>query len=724
MVYKLSDQFTVELVIRIPDPFHFQTSTVLLMRLKRFLRLPLAAGLLIIATFAFAIAESGSDRRLTPDPEYSETSEKIIEYLKLGHYQQLELNDQLSAKMLDEYMLQLDKSRSHFTQADIREFEVYRTRLDDDLHNGNLDAGYAIFNRYNQRIEQQANSMLGRLDKGIASLDFDQFESLEIDREHESWPAGTNELEDLWRRQLKNAVLMLRLSGKTDPEIMEKLKSRYRNQLKQLGQFKSVDVFQIYMNTFTGLYDPHTQYFSPRTSENFDINMKLSLEGIGAVLESEDEYTKVRSLVPAGPADRGAQLKPTDRIIGVGQGEDGKIIDVVGWRLDDVVDLVRGPKGSVVRLEILPGADAKTDRASRIVNITRDTVRLEEQAAKMDILEIKTDPKVTRKIGIINIPAFYMDYRAQQAGDPDFKSTTRDVRELLNQMNQQHIDGLIVDLRNNGGGSLSEAITLTGLFIETGPTVQIRNANGSVRVLEDRDPAYVYTGPLAVLVNRLSASASEIFAGAIQDYQRGVIIGDQTFGKGTVQSLQPLDAGQLKLTQSKFYRISGAGTQNRGVIPDVPLPSLFDDTEIGESTMPNALPWDTISTVSYPKYGNISQWLGEVRKRHETRSKGSSEFAYLLEKKKLQDEMKQKSRLSLNESIRKMELNHNESVLLKLENKRRLAAGKKELNDLDDVEEKEEDNTNKIDHEDPLLLESTQILNDYISLSVPAMAVK
>ncbi|MGH8556578.1 MAG: carboxy terminal-processing peptidase [Methylococcales bacterium] len=694
------------------------------MRLKIIERFGLAAGLLIVSACAFASSDSLSDRGLRPEPEYSETSEKIIEYLKLGHYRQLELNDRLSSKMLDEYMLQLDKSRSHFTQADVSEFEVYRTRLDDDLKNGNLDAGYAIFNRYNQRIKQQANSMLARLDKGISSLGFDKFESLEVDREHEPWPTDTNELEDLWRKQLKNAVLMLRLSGKTDPEIIEKLKSRYRNQLKQLGQFKSVDIFQIYMNTFTGLYDPHTQYFSPRTSENFDINMKLSLEGIGAVLESEDEYTKVRSLVPAGPADRGAQLKPTDHIIGVGQGEDGKIVDVVGWRLDDVVDLIRGPKGSVVRLEILSGADAKADRASRIVNITRDTVRLEEQSARMDILEIKTNAKKTRKIGIIDIPAFYMDYRAQQAGDPDFKSTTRDVRELLNQMNQQPIDGLIVDLRNNGGGSLSEAITLTGLFIETGPTVQIRNANGAVRVLEDRDPAYVYTGPLAVLVNRLSASASEIFAGAIQDYQRGVVIGDQTFGKGTVQSLQPLEAGQLKLTQSKFYRISGASTQNRGVIPDVALPSLFDNTEIGESTMPNALPWDTISTVSYPKYGDISQWLGEVRKRHETRSKGSSEFEYLLEKKKLQDEMKQKSRLSLNESIRKMELNHSDSALLKLENKRRVAAGKKELKDLAELEEKEPDATNEIDREDPLLQESAQILNDYIDLSAPAMAVK
>ncbi|MCI0732871.1 MAG: carboxy terminal-processing peptidase [Methylococcaceae bacterium] len=695
------------------------------MKLKMILRSVLATWLLIGITQAFANSGPAAEQGLSPEPDFSDTSVKIIEYLKLGHYQRLELDDRLSSKMLDEYLLYLDKSRSHFTQSDVREFEVYRQRLDDDLKNGNLDAAYSIFNRYTQRMQEQVNYMLARLDKGLESFDFEQFESMEVDREHEPWPADIKELEDLWRKQLKNAILLLRLSDKTDPEITEKLKSRYQNQIKQLRQFKSNDVFQVYMNTFTGLYDPHTQYFSPRTSENFNINMKLSLEGIGAVLQSEDEYTKVLRLVPAGPADNGGQLKPTDLIIGVGQGETGEIIDVVGWRLDDVVDLIRGPKGSVVRLEIIPGGDAKADTAARIVNITRDTVRLEEQSAKKDILEIKTNGKKPRRIGIIDIPAFYMDYRAQQVGDPNFKSTTRDVRDLLGQLNQEGIDGLIVDLRNNGGGSLSEAITLTGLFIETGPTVQIRNANGSVRVLEDRDPTYAYSGPLVVLVNRLSASASEIFAGAIQDYQRGVVIGSQTFGKGTVQSLQPLDQGQLKLTQSKFYRISGASTQNRGVVPDILLPSLFDSTEIGESTMPNALPWDTISTVSYPKYGNINQWLGELQKRHELRSNGSSEFDYLLQKKKLQDEMKQKSKLSLNESIRKMERSQSDSTLLKLENKRRAAAGEKELKDLAELEEKPlDENTNEIDRRDPLLKEGAQILIDYINLSVPAMAVK
>lgn len=694
------------------------------MKMKIILHLLLATALLIGSVHSFAKPGSITGKVLTPEAEYPETSVKIIEYLKLGHYQHLDIDDDISSKMLEQYMLNLDKSRSYFTQGDVKEFAIYRDRLDDDLKSGNLNAAYAIFNRYTQRMAERVNYMQAQLNAGINTFNFNKFESLKVDRENEPWPIDRTELENLWHRQLKNAILLLRFSDKTDQEIREKLKSRYQNQIKRLNQFKASDVFQVYMNTFTGLYDPHTQYFSPRTSENFNINMKLSLEGIGAVLQSDEEYTKVLRLVPAGPADHGGQLKPTDRIVGVGQGEGGKIVDVIGWRLDDVVDLIRGPKDSIVRLEILAG-DAKTNGTAKVISITRDTVRLEEQSAKKDILEVKEDGQKTIKIGIIDIPTFYMDYRAQQAGDPNFKSTTRDVRHLLYELNKENIDGLIIDLRNNGGGSLSEAISLTGLFIKTGPTVQIRNAKGAIRILEDRDPTHVYAGPMAVLVNRLSASASEIFAGAIQDYQRGIVIGSQTFGKGTVQSLQPLDRGQLKLTQSKFYRISGASTQNRGVIPDILFPSLFDSTDIGESAMPNALQWDTISTVSFPKYGNINQWIGELQKRHEVRSDGSIEFEYLLEKRKLQDEMKQIPKISLNETIRKMERNRSDSTQLKLENKRRMAAGKNPLKDLSELEEKPiGDNTNDIDHQDPLLRESAQILIDYIELSMPAMARK
>jgi len=659
---------------------------------------------------------------LAAEPKYSETSKKIIDYIRLGHYQHLEIDDEFSTKMLDHYMENLDRSRSYFTQADANEFAVYRDRLDDDLKNGDLTAAYRIFNRYLQRTRERLEFMLSTLDQGTDAFDFDKTESLRIDRDKEPWAADKTELENLWHKQLKNAVLSMRLSEKQDQEISEKLMSRYQTQMKRLEQFKTSDVFQIYMNAFTGLYDPHTRYFNPRTSENFAINMKLSLEGIGAVLQSEEEFTKVLRLVPAGPADTQGQLKPTDRIVGVGQGANGDIVDVVGWRLDDVVALIRGPKGSIVQLEIMT-AEAKTHGSSTIISITRDTVHLEEQAAKMDVLEVKGKGLATSRIGIIDIPTFYSDYHAQQAGDPSYKSTTRDVRRLISELKQKHIDGLVIDLRNNSGGSLSEAVTMTGLFIKTGPTVQIRTARGETRVLEDRDPSQAYSGPLIVLVNRLSASASEIFAGAIQDYQRGIVVGNQTFGKGTVQSLQPVNPGQLKLTQSKFYRISGGSTQNRGVIPDIAFPSLLDNSDIGESALPNALPWDTISTVYYRKYGDIKPWIDELHQRHQNRASQSADFEYLVETRKLRDTLKSKELISLNESVRREEKSHSASDQLKLENKRRAAAGKELLKTHSDLKDEPTNQYgNRIDLEDPLLQETTQILVDYINLALPTVA--
>jgi carboxyl-terminal processing protease len=679
-------------------------------------------AILILPPTSFGKAAVLDHAALAAEPGHSETSKKVINYLRLSHYQQLEIDDELSTRMLNHYMENLDRSRSYFTQVDASEFAVYRDRLDDDLKNGNLTAAYHIFNRYLQRTRERLKFMLSTLDQGIDAFDFDKSESLRIDRDKEPWAADKTDLESLWHKQLKNVVLSMRLSEKQDQEISEKLISRYQTQMKRLEQFKAGDVFQIYMNTFTGLYDPHTQYFNLRTSENFAINMKLSLEGIGAVLQSEDEFTKVLRLVPAGPADTQGQLKPTDRILGVGQGAYGDIVDVVGWRLDDVVALVRGPKGSIVQLEIMP-ADAKADGSPTIISITRDTVRLEEQAAKMDVLEVNGKGQGSSRIGVIDIPTFYSDYRAQQAGDPSYKSTTRDVRRLISELKQQNIDGLVIDLRNNSGGSLSEAITLTGLFIKTGPTVQIRTARGKTRVLEDSDPSQAYSGPLVVLVNRLSASASEIFAGAIQDYQRGIVVGNQTFGKGTVQSLQPVNPGQLKLTQSKFYRISGESTQNRGVIPDIAFPSLLDNSDIGESALPNALPWDTISTVYYRKYGDIKPWIDELQRRHQNRARESADFKYLVETKKLRDALKSKELISLNESVRREEKSHSASDQLKLENKRRAASGKELLKTHSNLKDNPADRyANRIDLEDPLLQETTEILVDYINLALPAVA--
>ena len=662
-----------------------------------------------------------ASKPLAPTPQLSKTAKKVIDFLRVGHYRHLDINDNLSSELLDNYLSNLDKSRSYFIQQDIKEFENLRFRLDNDLKDGNLSGAYYIFNRYKQRTTERLKYLLALLDKGLDKLDFNKYESLYIDRENALWPKSTAELDNLWRKRLKNAVLVLRLSDKTDQEISKKLKSRYANQLKRAHQLKDNDVFQLYMNTFTGMYDPHTQYFSPRTSENFNINMKLSLEGIGAVLQTEDEHTKVLRLVPAGPADNSGQLKPTDRIVGVGQDNNGEIVDVVGWRLDDVVALIRGPKGSTVRLEIL-SAEAKADGATKTIAIIRDTVKLAEQSAKQEIIEIDQSGHKLR-FGVIDIPAFYSDFRAQQAGDPDYKSTTRDVNKLLEKLNKENIQGLIIDLRDNGGGSLQEAVALIGLFIKTGPTVQIRNSEGEIQVLGDRDPAVVYSGPMAVLVNRMSASASEIFAGAIQDYQRGIVIGGQTFGKGTVQSLQPLGQGQLKLTQSKFYRISGASTQNRGIIPDITFPDSYDIDDIGESALPNALPWDTIATIRYPKYGETQKIIEELRIKHTRRASNAPEFDYLVERQKYQHEIKAKTKISLNESVRRIEKSQADRTRLKLENKRRASIGLLPLesfskpNVIDGVE-----SSNKIDRNDPLLTETARILSDYIHLDAPVVA--
>lgn len=662
-----------------------------------------------------------SVRELAPSPHFSETTVAIVDYLKAGHYRKIEIDDALSAKLLNQYLRDLDKSRSYFTIRDIDEFRRFRTQLDDDLQQGDLAAGYYIFNRYQQRMIDRLTYVLSLLDAGLGQLNFDNDETLEIDREKAPWPEDTEELDDLSRKRLKNAVLNLRMSGKTDEEITEKLKSRYRNQLKRVQQVNSDDVFQTYINAFTGLYDPHTQYFSPRISENFDINMKLSLEGIGAVLQADDEYTKVVRLVPAGPADKAGQLKPADRIIGVGQGKDGKLIDVTNWRLDDVVHLIRGPKGTIVRLEIL-GAEGLADSASKVIAISRDMVKLEEQSAKKEIIEVKRGAQ-TFKVGVISIPAFYLDFKAKQAGDPDYKSTTRDVHRLLTELKNEDIDGLVIDLRNNGGGSLHEAISLTGLFIRTGPLVLIRNPDGQIQVMGDRDPSLAYRGPLAVLVNRLSASASEIFAGAIQDYQRGLVIGGQTFGKGTVQALHALDRGQLKLTQSKFYRISGASTQNKGVIPDISYPSLYDADEIGESALPNALPWDTITTGHHPNYKGMAAVIGKLRAQHDTRASNAPGFEYLLERRQYLDNVKGETAVSLNEAVRRKERATSDAIQLELENKRRALLRLKPINKLSELEEEQvPDAANRIDKNDPLLKESAQVLIDFVALAQQIIA--
>ncbi|MDP7389349.1 MAG: carboxy terminal-processing peptidase, partial [Pseudomonadales bacterium] len=574
---------------------------------------------------------------LRPLAEHPRTSLNVVEQLRRNHYLRKPIDDALSSAMLDKFLNILDSSRSYFLASDIQAFEALRYSLDNALKDSDLDPAFHIFNRYQDRLLNRLNFSLQLLDQELASFDFEVEETIEIDREQVQWPADQAELDDLWRRRLKSQILSLRLSDKTPEETVETLTKRVRNQIKMLKRNKSEDAFQVYMNAFASTYDPHTQYFSPRTSENFNINMSLSLEGIGAVLKTEDDATSIVRLVPAGPAAKSGAVKPTDKITAVGQGVNGPMIDIVGWRLDDVVELIRGPKGSTVQLQVV-GADADKE-SSRRVTIVRNTIKLEEQAAQAKVIEVSTpimgltpvssqSESSTMRIGVIEIPTFYIDFRAQQQGVKDFRSTTRDVRRLIDRLRAEGIEGLIIDLRSNGGGSLQEADSLTGLFVGAGPTVQVKAARRRPNVYSSSVDQVAWDGPLAVMVNRLSASASEIFAGAIQDYGRGIVIGSQTFGKGTVQTLIPLNRGQLKLTAAKFYRVSGESTQHQGVTPDILFPTLVDDEQIGESTLDNAMPWDMIKPASFTPHSRLSSHIQTLQLRHDQRAANDPHFEY------------------------------------------------------------------------------------------------
>ena len=621
---------------------------------------------------------------LAPLPVHSNTTRNIVDALSSRHYVTTELNDLLSEQIYQGFLEDLDPSKSYLLASDIAEFDSLRYQLDDTLLRGDAKPAFIIFNRYHQRVLARFESILAQLEKGTDVFDFERDEFLELDREEAPWATNNAELDDLWRKRLKNAVLNLRLADKEPEKIQELLQKRYKNRLTRTRQTNSEDVYQLYMNAFTRTYDPHTQYFSPRTSENFNINMSLSLEGIGAVLQQEDEFTRVVSLVPAGPADKSKQVFPDDKIVAVAQGLEGEMIDVIGWRLDEVVQLIRGKKDTIVRLDVIPASSTDSSE-SKIVQIVRNTVKLEEQSAKSEIIEVEQFGH-KRKIGVIDIPAFYIDFQALQKGEKDFKSTTRDVKVLLADLMAEGVEGVVIDLRNNGGGSLQEARTLTGLFIDRGPTVQIRSKSNRVDILNDRDIRTIYDGPLAVLVNRLSASASEIFAGAMQDYERGVIIGSQTFGKGTVQSLLPMNRGQLKLTQAKFYRISGESTQHKGIIPDISFPSNFDLDSIGESTLDGPLPWDQISATSFRTKQMIGPLVTELDRLHKARVTEDPEFTYMADAAAYRKVRAQQTAVTLNESQRLKEKEDSDTFWLALENTKRLQQGLSEIDSLDELQ--------------------------------------
>ena len=683
-------------------------------------------------TFAIGLLCTGLALPALAKIEYSDSQRdtiiELIEQLEERHYAKLTYDDTLSSQHLDAYIDSLDGSKMFFTAADIEEFQQYRQVMDDQLPKGNLDAGYTIFNRFQERLRTRLESVNENLESSVAAMDFTVDEYYELDTDDRQWAKNQSELDERWRKHLKNQVLSLRLADKPAEEIPETLGRRYQNQLKRVEQYNSQDVFQIYANALTELYDPHTNYFSPRRSENFNINMSLSLEGIGAVLQAEDEYTKVARLVPKGPADKQGDLQPSDRIVGVGQGDEGEIEDVIGWRLDEVVQLIRGPKDSTVRLQVIPAKSKSTDER-KVITIVRNKVKLEEQSAQKKILEIPNGDD-TLKVGVIDIPAFYIDFEAMRRGDKDYKSTTRDVKKLLLELQEEDIDGLVVDLRNNGGGSLQEANELTGLFIEYGPTVQIRHSSRRVWRDGKRLKSDYYEGPLVVLINRLSASASEIFAGAIQDYERGIIVGDRSFGKGTVQTLTPLTEGQLKITESKFYRISGDSTQHRGVVPDLAFPSLFDTEEIGESALDHALNWDQINSVRHRRYDDLSTVLPHITGLFEERSHANPDFVFLEDQIALAADTRQLERLPLSEEKRIALRESQEQKALAIENKRRVAKGEEPLASLDEEEEASEEEADTVaeaqiddegateeeDEVDVLLTEAGNVLVDALVL--------
>jgi len=643
----------------------------------------------------------------------------IIAHLTRRHYLKIDIDDHISSKVLYRYLDELDPSHSYFYAKDIKEFErKYQFKLDDSFKKNDLEPAFEIFNRYQQRLIERLTTAIEWLERGLDDMNFNVEESLQVDRKDLPWPDSESAMEDLWRKRLKSNVINLKLADKSLEEIGETLLKRYRNQLKRVSQNNADDVFQYYINSLALSIDPHTQYFSPHRTENFNINMSLSLEGIGAVLQIEDEYTKVVRLIPGGPAESSKVLQAADRIVGVAQGIDGEMHDVVGWRLDEVVNMIRGPKGSLVRLQIIP-VDAADEHQTRVISIIRDTVKLEEQAAKKKIIEVQRDNR-KYKVGVIDVPTFYADFKGMNEGKSDYKSTTKDVEQLLLELKEENVQGIIIDLRDNGGGSLQEANSLTGLFIGLGPTVQVRNANGRIDIIRDHDPLIIYPGPLVVLVNRMSASASEIFAGAIQDYKRGVILGEQTFGKGTVQSLLPLDQGQLKATTAKYYRISGQSTQHKGIIPDLEYPSLYIVGEIGESALPDALAWDQINSIPYQTYYKIDDDLiFQLQNKHTARNRLSLDYQYLLDRRERNEEMRQKNEISLSEQMRRKERDEAEKWLLQLENRLRLSKGEPPLEKISDMEEAEVSGAphgSDESKDDPLLNEAGEVLIDFVNL--------
>jgi carboxyl-terminal processing protease len=659
------------------------------------------------APVAKAVATAAT-QDLSPTERQRRVSKLVSNVIERSHYRQSPINDPVSSLVLDRFLEQLDGARSYFLASDIAEFERFRYQLDDAVVAGQLEPVFTIFNRFQKRNRERVDYALSLL---ATEPDFTVDEYFEFDRAKAPWPKTEAELNEIWRKRVKNDAVSLMLTEKTWAETREILQKRYERVAKRNEQVTSDDIFEVFMNSFAHVFDPHSSYFSPRNSEEYKIQMSLSYEGIGASLQLVDDYVTVLNVLPGGPAAVNGTLNSNDRIVAVGEGKKGKMVDVVGWRLDDVVQIIRGKVGTTVRLQILP-AGAAPGSPEKTLELVRNRVTLEAQAAQKEVRKVKrNDHDLT--VGIINVPSFYQDFEARSAGAKDYRSTTRDVRRLIDELKAEGAEALIIDLRGNGGGHLTEATALSGLFIPQGPIVQLRETGGRVEVLDDPEPGVAWDGPLVVLVDRFSASASEIFAAAIQDYGRGIVVGQQTFGKGSVQNLYPLDRyalgtdpgfGQLTVTIGKYYRVTGESTQHRGVQPDVAMPTAISTEEVGESTRESALPWDRIRPVEFGRDTTLSQVISALSQAHEERIATNPDFRSLLAELQAYEQVRTQKKLSLNLQTRIAERERLEKERLARENERRAARGLPAITKLADLGDS--------DPPDAILDETTEIAAD------------
>ena len=686
----------------------------------------ISAFLLAAISFSSVALENTT---LSPTVDHLRATKIITDFLGRYHYRKVDLNDEFSATIFNNFLDSLDSSKSYFLATDIARFDKYRFTLDDALRANNLLPAYSIFSTYQKRVNERIEYALLLIEK---EFDFSKDETFVIERKNSKWPVTIEQQNDLWRKRIKNDVLSLVLADKKEDEIKKTLVKRYSSVLKRTKQLDENDIFQLYINSYATAIDPHTSYLSPRSFDNFEIRMSLSLEGIGALLRTDGDNTVVERIIPGGPADLGDLLHAKDKIIGISQQNEKDFTDVVGWRLEEVVELIRGPKDTVVKLQILPGSKGDGAAVEEIA-ITRNKIKLEEQAATKDVIEIANNNK-TEKIGIVTIPTFYLDFNAFQNGEEDYRSTTRDVHKLLGELLEENIDSLVLDLRSNGGGSLIEATQLAGLFIDEGPIVQVRDSSGHIEIHRDKDANISYTGPMVVLVDRFSASASEIVASALQDYGRAVIVGETTFGKGSVQQLVDLNRfgrkndanlGQLKATIAQYYRINGESTQHRGVEPDIPFEASYDKSEQGERSLDNALPWTKISPTQFDNRHISKQIVENLERQHVSRTKDDEKYQSLIKLYNLNESLQKQTELSLNQSKR-------EKIFSQLEKDRKqfeLLIGLRDSSSDDSNDEKDNNNDDDKDNvdNDILLIEAAKIsadLNSYWNRAKQRMVVQ